>query len=214
MARRRKSNSGFLLLLFIIIFLVILLIFLQENKNKKKLLNNYKRIKNRLKVSTKIFNKKSKQQENKIVKPSYKRVFLYFAKYNEKSDKLELIKIERQIPHSDTPLMDTINLLLKGPTKKEEKKYHLTTLFWNNTRLLNAYIKNGIAYLDFSPEIELGVGISMLRARLYQIVYTATQFPNIDGVRILINGKKKDVFSAEGLSIKRPLKRLSEKPIF
>jgi len=54
----------------------------------------------------------------------------------------------------------------------------------------------------------------MLEARLYQVVYTATQFEGIKGVRFLIEGKSKSVFSAEGLSIRKPLTRLSGTPVF
>lgn len=75
-------------------------------------------------------------------------------------------------------------------------------------------MNNKIAYLNFNSEVETGVGISMLQARLYQIVYTVTQFPEVEGVKILINGKEKNTFSIEGFSIKKPLKRLNQPPIF
>ena len=54
----------------------------------------------------------------------------------------------------------------------------------------------------------------MLQARLYQVVYTATQFPEVDSVKILINGKSKNTFSSEGFSIRNPLKRPEKQPIF
>ncbi len=207
MARRRKSRSGIRILFWVIIILVILIIFLQDKSPIKQgnLSKQAKKIKNY------IFKNKKNQQTfigNKKITAE-----LYFIKYVEKNEKLVLVKVERNIPLSDTPLTDTINLLLEGPNPSEEKK-GITSVFWSSTKLRKAKIKNNIAYLDFNSEIETGVGISMLQARLYQIVYTATQFPEVKSVKILINGKKKNTFSTEGLSIKNPLARLNRKPIF
>ena len=141
------------------------------------------------------------------------RIKLYFTKYIENEDKLKLVEVERIIPKTDTPLKDAINYLLKGPTE-EEYREGIRSMFPANVKLLDAYVKDGIAYLNFNSAVELGVGVSTINARLYQIVYTATQFESVDKVRILIDGAFKESFSIEGISIRSPLGRLNRTPIF
>lgn len=205
MARRRKSGCGIWLLFWIIIFLVILLILLQDKTPFK----NIKLAKKINKIKNSII---KKDIDTKEIKKNH-QVELYFIKHIEKSDQLVLTKVYRTLKPTNTPLKNTLNLLLLGPNQKEEKK-GISSVFWANTKLKSAYIKGDIAYLDFNSEIETGVGISMLQARLYQVVYTATQFPEVQRVKILINGKEQKTFSAEGLSISRPLKRLNKQPGF
>lgn len=208
MARRQRSGCGIWILFWIIIILVILIIYLQDtdkNKQKEKFSNKVDKIKN--------FIFKTPEKNRIAVKNKKMTVELFFVKHIEKNDKLALIKVNRTIPLTDSPLTDTINLLLEGPTPFEEKG-KITSVFWGNTKLLNAKIHKKIAYLNFNSEIETGVGISMLQARLYQVIYTATQFPEVEGVKILINGKEKDTYSTEGLSIRYPLKRLMKSPVF
>lgn len=206
MARRRKSGCGIWLLFWIIIFLVILLIILQnkghfKNKNITEKLN-----------SVKNYILKLPKTKTSIKKYNLK-INLYFVKHIQKTDQLALIKVSRKLKKTSTPLSETLRLLLDGPTQSEEKA-GITSVFWANTKLKDIKISNKIAYLNFNPEFETGVGISMLQARLYQVVYTATQFPEVDKVKILINGKAKSTFSSEGLSIKHPLNRLKERAIF
>ena len=47
-----------------------------------------------------------------------------------------------------------------------------------------------------------------MEGRLREIVYTATQFPEIKKVRFLIKGKEVKVFSGEGITeVEKPLGR-------
>ncbi len=212
MARKRKSHSGIWMLFWIIIILVGLIIFLQNGKDKPGKSSIKEKISNSFKKVQDYISKES-EKDKMSVKGRKMDVELYFVRYIEKNDQLALEKVTRSIPLSGTPLMDTINLLLEGPTSSEERR-KISSVFLANTRLKSARIENKIALLNFNSEIESGVGISTLQARLYQVVYTATQFPEVEGVRILINGKAKNTFSTEGLSIKRPIKRLNRNPVF
>ncbi|MDD5066420.1 MAG: GerMN domain-containing protein [bacterium] len=224
---RSRAGCGVWLLLWIIIFLIILIIILQNPAilNKKNL-NKMKSYISRLQV-TRTNEQATRKKENvskvrvparetgKKVRPASAplTVDLFFTRYVESLDKLKLVKVTRTIPGSDSPLFDTINQLLLGPDTREEKT-GITSLFPARVRLLNAEMKGPVAYLDFSQEFESGVGVSMLQARLYQIVYTATQFPNVKGVKILINHREKSFFSSENISIRSPLKRIGAEPVF
>ena len=223
MARRRKSGCGITLLFWIIIFLVLLIILLQMQDNKQKNKNLINRISN-------IFNNKSnkikqdkaerlvsiKNLQKKLQNRTNKRyisIDLYFVKYIESLDKLRLVKVTRKIRYTDMVLTKSIEELIAGPTESESRK-GISSVMPAGIKLLGINIKNGIAYINFNSAFESGVGVSMLEARLYQVVYTATQFEGIKGVRFLIEGKSKSVFSAEGLSIRKPLTRLSGTPVF
>lgn len=208
MARTRRKGCGVWLLFWIIIFMALLLLFMMKRGDfKDRGISKY------LKSHTPAFLKSTKKRVAKKNVLTNLKVKLYFVKYIERLDKLKLVYVERTIPKTDAPLMDTMKLLLKGPTQAEEAK-GISSVFPAGVKIRDIRVKNGIAYIDFNSVIEMGVGIPMLQARLYQIVYTATQFPTVKKVRLLINGKKKDTFSVEGLSIKYPLGRLETEPIF
>jgi spore germination protein GerM len=53
-----------------------------------------------------------------------------------------------------------------------------------------------------------------MQARLWQIVYTATQLPEGTRVRLLLEGEEKEVLGGEGLYIGEPLPRPPEMPQF
>ncbi|MBN1898005.1 MAG: GerMN domain-containing protein [Spirochaetes bacterium] len=206
MARSRRG-CGVWLLFWIIIFLTLLIL----------LVSNREKIKDRkwTKTFSNFIQKKMPGHDKKAdaIPSETIRVTLYFVKYIESKDKLQLVSVPRDLKTGGTPLEDTLDLLLKGPTQKEEAN-GISSVFPANVKVKGVSVKNGTAYIDFNSEVESGVGIPMLQARLYQIVYTATQFPTVDRVKILINGDAKKTFSTEGLSIKHPLTRLKESPIF
>ena len=93
--------------------------------------------------------------------------------------------------------------LLSGPTGSDTS---IATAIPEDVRLLNCRISDRIVFLDFSGEIEKGGGTQMMRTRLAQIVFTATQFPEVTKVRFMVEGKLISYFSGEGLSeVENPL---------
>ena len=64
--------------------------------------------------------------------------------------------------------------------------------------------------LNFNDEFEFNtIGVEGYLGQLMQIVYTATAFPTVDSVQILISGEKKDYLGSEGVWIGSPLARSS-----
>mgnify|MGYP000898978258 CR=1 FL=1 len=102
--------------------------------------------------------------------------------------------------------------LLAGPTKEEQAK-GLSNQIPANARLLSVDVEDDIAQLNFSRELEEVGGSARVRGILRQIGYTATGVPGIRGAWLLIEGKRVQVFSGEGLIIDQPLSR-SEGPKF
>ena len=79
------------------------------------------------------------------------------------------------------------------------------------TELLGYTLDNtsdvGRATLDFNRAFESGGGTSAIISRLAQVVYTATQFPDVDEVVIAIEGNPVEVFSSEGVVLDGPQTR-------
>ena len=84
----------------------------------------------------------------------------------------------------------------------------LISLIPEQTELRSISLKNGTAYLNFSESFRFNsFGVEGYNAQLKQVVYTATEFSNIDSVQILIEGSKMDYMGPEGVFIGKPLSR-------
>lgn len=110
-------------------------------------------------------------------------------------------------------LTAAIEELLEGPMPAEQLR-GLTTAIPKGTRLRSVQIRDGVVLVDLSREVESGGGSSSMLGRLWQIVYTATQFPEASKVRILIDGQDREAMGGEGVIIDRPLERPAEPPKF
>jgi germination protein M len=75
------------------------------------------------------------------------------------------------------------------------------------TRLLDVALVDGLATIDLSEEFASGGGTLSMQARLAQVVFTATQFPNVDRVNFRMEGEKLDVLGGEGLLLTEPQTR-------
>jgi spore germination protein GerM len=115
-------------------------------------------------------------------------------------------KTSRKIPPSDSPLLDSLNTLLQGPTTEEQRR-GMVSLIPSGSRILSATVRGTTAYISFSEEFQYNIyGVEGYAAQLKQIVWTATEFPNVEDVQILIEGRRVD-YLGEGIWIGSPLKR-------
>jgi spore germination protein GerM len=119
----------------------------------------------------------------------------------------ELKGVVRSVSYVDSPLKQTLLALLKGPTGTEINQGYLT-IIPEGTVLNTVYVKGNTAFIDFSEEFQFNpLGQVGLQAQLQQVVYTATEFNNIDDVQIIIDGEIRRFLSSEGTSIGVPLSR-------
>ena len=119
---------------------------------------------------------------------------------------LQLSKVSRKIKVSDSPLLDCLSALLAGPSA-EEKARGLVSFMPPNTRIISALVRGDTAYLNFNEEFQYNtLGREGCAAQIQQIVWTATEFPNVRNVQILIEGNRVD-FLSEGVMIGSPLSR-------
>ena len=102
--------------------------------------------------------------------------------------------------------IETIKALLEGPTDAEQAQ-GLWTAIPTDTLLLGVDIAGGVATINLSREFEHGGGTTSILSRLAQVVYTITQFPDVDSVSFRLDGEPVTVFSGEGVVLEDPVTR-------
>jgi len=142
-------------------------------------------------------------------KPQKKYLYVYLL--FSRTEKPELIPVSRRDTSGLRNLEEKVKFimesLISGPTA-EEKNAGLSTSLPSEAQLLDYWIRENIVFLDFSHEIETGGGTLLMKSRLAQIVFTATQFPEIEKVRFLIDSKFIKYFSGEGITdVESPIGR-------
>jgi spore germination protein GerM len=118
-------------------------------------------------------------------------------------------RVIRRLPASDSPMVDSLQALIAGPNA-EEKEQELISLIPPGTRLLSSTtVRGSTAYINFSEDFQYNTfGVEGYAAQLRQVIWTATEFPNIKDVQILIEGRRID-YLGEGIWIGSPLGRES-----
>ena len=130
---------------------------------------------------------------------------VYFMREGSGGD-LTLAKTTRKLAVSDSPLIDCINALLAGPGS-DEKNRGMISFIPPNARLLSARVVGNTVHLNFNEAFRYNTfGREGGEAQLRQIVWTATEFPNVQNVQIEIEGKIVD-FLIEGITIRNPIGR-------
>ena len=130
---------------------------------------------------------------------------LYFIQV-DRSGTILRVRVDRRLPISETPLMDTLNALIAGPNADEGQR-GLISLIPPGTRILSTTVRGSTAYINFNEDFQINTfGVEGYAAQLRQVVFTATEFPNVRDVQILIEGRRVD-FLGEGIWIGSPLSR-------
>lgn len=98
-----------------------------------------------------------------------------------------LIVVERKIPITQTPIQDTIRLLISGDLTAEERAEGISTEYpLEGFSLKGAALNNGVLTLEFSdPDNRSGGGSCRVGILWFQIEATAKQFPEVEEVRFL-----------------------------
>lgn len=122
-------------------------------------------------------------------------VNLYY--YNPEMDKDEsgnimcsrqgLAQVQRKISLTQTPIQDTIKLLLRGELTNEERGQGISTEYpLEGLSLGGANVKDGVLTLQFNdPNYKTGGGSCRVGILWFQIEATAKQFTGIQQVRFL-----------------------------
>ncbi len=143
------------------------------------------------------------------VRPAKTRLItLYFVRIDD-DGVIVRQEVSRAIPESDTPLFDALVALLRGPVEPEIRK-NLVSIIPSGTKLLSVRMQGTTAVINLGEAFLYNhYGIEGYAGQLKQVVYTATSFPNVHDVQILIDGERHDYLGGEGIYIGRPLSRNS-----
>jgi spore germination protein GerM len=99
-------------------------------------------------------------------------------------------KVIRNLPVTNSPMTDVLNALLQGPSATESSQ-GLISLIPRGTRILSVDIGGSTAKINFNENFLFNeYGVEGYAGQLRQVVWTATEFPNIKDVQILIEGRK------------------------
>lgn len=135
-------------------------------------------------------------------------VSLYFVRIDD-DGVIVRKEVKRNLALSDAPLTDTLAALLRGPTE-DELREKLISLVPEGTKLLGVEVRGSTAFVNFNDAFMYNhYGIEGYAGQLKQIVYTATAFPTVQDVQILIEGERHDYLGGEGVYIGKPLSRNS-----
>ncbi len=126
-----------------------------------------------------------------------------------------LVEVERRVEgrRPDALLRGAVEALLLGPTTEERGK-GVSTEIPAGTRLRTLSVRDGVVFVDLTSAIAGGGGSTSMQARLWQIVYTGTQLPAAQQVRLLIEGQERQSLGGEGLVIEKPIGRPPAFPRF
>lgn len=122
------------------------------------------------------------------------KIKVKLAVFNEDSDNCSSTSyVERNIPKSDTPLKDTLELLLTDKLTTDEQKTGYRNMLSNDTDwpdkriyLKSTVINNGVATITIDdPEVMTVGGSCRVGVMKSAIENTALQFPNITKVIVL-----------------------------
>jgi spore germination protein GerM len=131
---------------------------------------------------------------------------LFFVQVSPSGD-ITLRGVIRDVPYTDSPLRETLLALLDGQAARELTDGVLT-MIPAGVKLLNVYVRDQVAYVDLSDQFRFNaLGRAGLVAQIKQLVYTATEFPTVRSVQMLIEGKRLDYLSSEGPRISDPISR-------
>ncbi len=122
--------------------------------------------------------------------------------YYPSEDAIHLIPEVRSFPINDTPARTAVEALLSGTSQPQRAK-----VFPQGTKLRQLTVKDDIAYVDFNGSILKGNGGSATEILLVtSVVNTLTEFPKIEKVQFLVEGKKIDTLYGH-MDLTEPLSR-------
>jgi spore germination protein GerM len=132
---------------------------------------------------------------------------VYFTQIDKDGQILQS-RVTRRIPVSDSPMLDVLNAMFAGPSSDEINR-GILNLIPQNTRILSATVRGNTAYISFSEDFLFNTfGVEGSVAQLRQIVWTVTEFQNVNDVQILVEGRRMD-YLGEGIWIGSPISRQS-----
>jgi spore germination protein GerM len=142
-------------------------------------------------------------------------VQVYFVRGASGAKALTLARAGRRVPRAPVEGLaaSALQALFAGPSRGE-RSHGLLTEIPAGTVLRGVTISGDLATVDVGVSFAQGGGSSSMLARVWQVVYTATQFRGVTSVQLLIGGRRVDTLGGEGLMIGAPMRRPATMPTF
>ena len=138
--------------------------------------------------------------------PSARQRRLFFAAVSDAGE-IAVTGVMRAVDDTASPLTETLRTLFAGPEASEANQ-GLITMIPPAVTLHRVYVSERIAYIDVSESFRFNpLGREGLDAQLQQIVFSATEFPGVEMVQILIDGRRVEYLGPEGAYIGKPIGR-------
>ena len=138
--------------------------------------------------------------------PSVRQRRLFFAAVSDAGE-IAVTGVMRAVDDTASPLTETLRTLFAGPEPSEVNQ-GLVTMIPPAVTLHRVYVSERIAYIDVSESFRFNpLGREGLDAQLQQIVFSATEFPGVEMVQILIDGRRVEFLGPEGTYIGKPIGR-------
>lgn len=102
--------------------------------------------------------------------------------------------------------LGAIRQLVSGPTAAERAR-GLSSAIPDGTEVLGLAIDGSTAVIDLSDEFTTGGGTASMMGRVAQVVFTLTQFDNVDDVEFQVDGVPLESLGGEGLMLDEPQDR-------
>lgn len=151
-----------------------------------------------------------KEPEKEEPAPEEVEARLFYYWLSTEGD-LTMKSVLRPMESDDYRLEGVIKELLKGPVSGEVDKHYMTFIP-KGTRLNQVKLLSRTVRLDFSEEFSFNpIGYEGFNAQLKQIVYTVTEFSQVDQVLFTIDGELRDYINGEAMFTGEPLSRDSFK---
>ncbi len=130
--------------------------------------------------------------------PATTTVRIYLFQPDPAGGDAHLVPVTRAVPSTRAVATAAVRELLAGPARDEAG---LLTMIPAGSQLLGITIDGSVATIDLTGTFESGGGSASMLGRLAQLVYTATQFPTVDAVRLRLDGKPVESIGGEGVIV-------------
>lgn len=121
--------------------------------------------------------------------------------YFSDSNAMYLVPIAMQLDTKD-PYLSALKKLVEGPPEESG----LFSTVWQGTKINDFKVEDKVATIDFNSDVlGYGGGSTAETMLINSVLFTATQFSEIESVQFLIEGEQMDFFP-EGSDVATPLK--------
>lgn len=116
--------------------------------------------------------------------------------------------VRRLVPHTSALARASLAALVRGPSPAERRSGY-TTAIPSGTVLRSVTLAHGVLTVDLSGRFQAGGGSLSMLLRTAQVVFTATQFPSVQRVAFLLDGRHVKAIGGEGVLVDPPVGRTS-----